>query len=67
MHSMPDVPTNPVILPFPGVALFTAGKACIDCFGARPEHIALEGQDLPRRYLANHELESVNINIIIIV
>ena len=28
------------------------------------EQIALEGQDLPRTYLAQHELESVNVFII---
>ena len=30
------------------------------------EQIALEGQDLPRTYLAHHDLESVIIVIIII-
>ena len=29
--------------------------------GTNSEQIALEGQDLPRTYLAQHELESVNI------
>ena len=31
------------------------------------QQIALEGQDLPRTYLAHHELESVTIIIIIII